>query len=227
LFTCELLDAWLWDICGTGGTFREIISSWDSQRLSHSASFHRFGREGIINRQRGNDTFSAYLKTLRFSRDDDLYSLFSCSKSERNPDKGPRELDAVVMDATALGILGTLPKFRRETRLVSAVPRIPNRQYIMRTPKLRAFIDSILTSAKGAQGLEYFNVPLRKKLWKDKPRLVKLLFGFDGGVGHEAFVPGKFMNACFSICDNAQTTIDGNESDAEEEMQVQKILVKG
>ena len=31
VFTCELLDAWLWDACGTSGTFRDAFSSWPAK----------------------------------------------------------------------------------------------------------------------------------------------------------------------------------------------------
>jgi len=214
IFTRELLDAWLWDLCGTGGTFRDVFSSWFTQSLSHSASFHRLGREIDANRQRGNEAFSAFLKTLKFPQDDDLYSLFSCKKCEREPRSESRDLAAIVMDGTALGILGTLPTFNRETRIISPVPRIPDKQYIMRKPKLRAFVDAILTSAKGAGGLEYFNVPLKLSIWRKKSELESQIFQYAGGLHHEAFVVGKFMNACFAPCHNNGSEVsDGEESD--------------
>jgi len=216
IFTRELLDAWLWDLCGMGGTFRDVFTSWLSQGIAPSAAFHRIGREICVNRQRGNEAFSGFLKTLKFPHDDDLYSLFSCSKCERDPESGTRDLAAVVMDGTALGILGSLPKFNRETRSVSAVSRVPDKQYIMRKPKARSFVDAILTSAKGADGLDAFNVPLKIGLWKKKAELVSIVFNYGGGINHEAFVVGKFMNTCFAICDNAGSErSEDDDSDGE------------
>jgi len=213
ILTRELLDAWLWGLCGTGGTFRDVFSSWQTQGLAPSSSFHRLGAEINLHRQKGNEAFSAFLKTLRFPHDDDLYALFSCPKCERDTESASRDLGAVVMDGTALGILGTLPKFNRETRLVSAVARVPDRQYIMRKPKSRSFVDAILTSAKGAGGMEYFNVPLKIGLWRKKEELVSRIFEYGGGINDEAFVVGKFMNACFCLCQNDEHRTDGDESD--------------
>jgi len=203
VFTRELLDAWLWDLCGSGGTFRDVFSSWSSQGLASSASFHRLGNEVEINRQRGNEAFSAFLKTLKFPRDEDLHELFSCSKCERNFQSGTRELDAVVMDGTALGILGTLPEFTRETRTVSSVPRVPDKQYIMPTPKLRAFVDAVMVSAKCADGQGYFNTLLKNSLWKAKDVMVSDLFTYDAGVDHEAFAVAKFLNSSYDICSDS------------------------
>lgn len=214
IFTRELLDAWLWDLCGSGGTFRDVFSSWSSQGLAESASIHRIGREMDINRQRGNEAFSAFLKTLRFPKDEDLYSLFSCTKCERDPSSGTRELDAVVMDGTALGILGSLPKFNRQTRTVKAAPRMPDKQYIMRKPKLRGFVDAVLTSAKAGDGLDDFNVALKLPLWRKKDELLSLLFDYSAGIQSPSFLIAKFMNAGFlDITNTANDNGEEGESD--------------
>ena len=76
VFTLELLDSWLWDICGTGGAFRDVFSSWESKTYCTSGSFHRLGTESNVTQQRGNEAFPAFLKNLKFVKDEDLYDLF-------------------------------------------------------------------------------------------------------------------------------------------------------
>ena len=50
VFSRELLDTWLWDMCGTGGTFRDDYSSWSSKSTANSASFHRIGTSSNVSR---------------------------------------------------------------------------------------------------------------------------------------------------------------------------------
>ena len=38
-FARELLDSWFWDICGTGGTFRDAFYSWHSRRSAKARKF--------------------------------------------------------------------------------------------------------------------------------------------------------------------------------------------
>ena len=45
VFTHELLDAWLWDVCGTGCTFRDAFYSWSAKNNMWSASLKRVGKE--------------------------------------------------------------------------------------------------------------------------------------------------------------------------------------
>ena len=75
LFTKGLLDVWLWDLYGTAGIFRDAFSSWMTQGLALSASFHRLGGEIDVPHTRANKAFSLFLKTLRFPQDEDLHSL--------------------------------------------------------------------------------------------------------------------------------------------------------
>ena len=66
VFAIELLDSRLWGTCGTGGTFRNVFSSWASKSYFVSASLHRLRMESSVTSQRGNEDFSAFLKTLQF-----------------------------------------------------------------------------------------------------------------------------------------------------------------
>lgn len=122
------MEFWYWSLCSTGGTFLDTFTSWMTQGLASSAPFHRLGREIELPRTRGNEAFSLFLKTLRFTHDEDLFSLFSCSKYELNPDSPSRNLSGVVIDGTALRILVTLPDFQRDKRLVPPVSKVPDKQ---------------------------------------------------------------------------------------------------
>ena len=74
--------------------------------------------------------------------------------------KGAREgetIDAVVMDGTALGVLGNMPEFERLSLTVPAVQRIPRLQYIMKVPRDRAFVvDLLLSSRSGIDDLNFW-----------------------------------------------------------------------
>ena len=77
-----------------------------------------------------------------------MSSLFSCKNFERKENSESRKMDGISKDGTTLGILRTLPKFYRHTKVVKAVLRSSNVQYVVKNPKLRGFVNSILCSAK-------------------------------------------------------------------------------
>ena len=66
LFRRELLDMWLWDICGSGGTFRDACASSTSKSCAATAMYHRIGTENLAHRQLSNEAFTMFLKTLNF-----------------------------------------------------------------------------------------------------------------------------------------------------------------
>ena len=102
VYTREVLDAWLCDVCGPGGTFRDAFQSWSNKNGMTSAFFHRIGEEETFTRQRGNDAFSAFLMKLRFPSEEDVHTQFSCSSCEKMCPSGKKRLDAVVMDWSAV-----------------------------------------------------------------------------------------------------------------------------
>ena len=118
IFTRELIDGWLWEVCGTGGTFRDSFFSWDSRCVSPSSQFTLIRGPPRVNRQRGNEAFSKFLLLLELPSEEALNDLFSCRKCEVRDEHGNTRMEAVVMDGTALGILGSLPKFQRATSTV-------------------------------------------------------------------------------------------------------------
>ena len=212
--TRELLDAWVWDTCGNGGTFRDAFSSWSSKAMMCSVELHRIGELGKLNRQVANDAFAAFLCTLQFPSEQDLSRLFSCSTCEKELPSGERVMDGVVMDGTAVGILDKLPQFQRDINLILPVPRVPDRQYIMRTAKYRAFIESVLLSARHANDDGVFSVPLKTKLWKSKEELISRFF-FLPSINDEALPVASFMVSAFEYCSWKQRTAQNEEGTGE------------
>ena len=76
------------------------------------------------------------------------------------------------MDGAVMGTLGNLPNFVRIKSHCPRIPNISNRQYIMRTSRLRHLVDSIMVAAKQSSVLTTFEVPLRKSLWDKKEYLL-------------------------------------------------------
>lgn len=72
------MDALVWDICGTGGTFWDTFPSWASKLWFTSAFYHPVGKEPRWNRQRANDAFSASFKQFEFPNQSYLNDLLAC-----------------------------------------------------------------------------------------------------------------------------------------------------
>lgn len=72
------------------------------------------------------------------------------------------------MDVISIGILGTFLKYHGPKELFPTVPGVHYKEYIMKTPKYRAFVDSVLMAAKKAQDQTVFDVPLKKALWDNR-----------------------------------------------------------
>ena len=198
-FSRELLGMWLWDVCGTGGTFRDAYSSWSSKSYATSASFHRIGTDNYPTRQLNNQAFTTFLKKLTFHSEKHLVELFTCSDCETTDYDNNRILSGVVMDGTALGILGTLPQFVRPIKECTAVPRVPDRQYLIRKAKLRAFIDTVLVSAKSPSENNHFVVLCRGSIWSKRNYIMNRLFGMAVAESDEAYLASSLLKECFSI----------------------------
>ena len=109
IFTRILLDGLFWTICGTGVVFRDALFSWSSKSCLKSARYHRLGSVSLFARQRGNEAFTSFLMTLLFSNDGDIFSLLTCSECESTLEYGWRRMDGILMDGSAIGILGRVP----------------------------------------------------------------------------------------------------------------------
>jgi len=220
-FTRELLDAWLWDVCGTGGSFRDAFSSWAAKSVSTSTALHIIGKPPDLNRQRANDAFTQFLMTLRFPSDSDAADLFSCSNCEGAAHDGVQRMDAIVMDGTAMGILGTLPQFERVSETIDPVYGIEKLQYIMPTPIYRAFVDSIFIAAKKSDGDLLFDVKMAPKLWAKIDFLTRKFFNNKDGLEDEAYAVAVYLSTCYYLCqgpDEEDNTEDFCEYSWDEEV---------
>lgn len=101
---------------------------------------------------------------LKFRTKEDLECLFTCAKCEsRTEDGEEKRMDTVIMDGTALGILGALPQFERITSVVPPIQRVSTRQDIMRTPKHRQFVDCVLLSGRKELSGPFFELKPHKR----------------------------------------------------------------
>ncbi len=132
--------------------FRDACTSLASKSVAATATFHKIGNGSMENRQLCNEALPFFLKALRFPTENNLHELFSCSNCENRDGEGNKYFDGVVMDCTVLGIFCALPEFNKHITLVSTVPRMPDKQFIIREPKTRAFIDTGMVSAKLMDG---------------------------------------------------------------------------
>ena len=89
---------------------------------------------------------------------------------------GEKVIKGVVMDGTALGILGALPNFSRHAKFVNPVKGVPDKQYIVRDPKLYASIDSVLVSPRNQGEENNFFVSLRATSRRAEDGLYSQLF---------------------------------------------------
>ncbi len=86
-----------------------LFFSWAARCSSKTAEFHCIGTAPSLNRQTANDAFCKFLMLLRFPNNNDLIDLFNCEACTSKEGPDIRRMEAVVMDGTALGILGKLP----------------------------------------------------------------------------------------------------------------------
>ena len=120
-------------------------------------------------------------------------------KCEYNASDGTRTHDAVVMDGTALGILGKLPTFKRHRKVVSAMHRISDKQFLMRNPRLCGFLHAIYRSTKRTSMDNTFNVSVKESLWRKRHEIASLLLDSALTETHEACLVAKFVKYIFQI----------------------------
>lgn len=136
-FSREVLDSWVYDVCCLGLTFRESFASWKRKMRSTCSAVNWIQNEPTVLRRIANDAFSRFLKLLRFSTEDAVKKLFTCKKCTQLLPNGQLRWSGILMNGTATGILDVLPDFHCETRVLIALNRISEIQYIIPTPKHR------------------------------------------------------------------------------------------
>lgn len=130
-----------------------------------------------VETQARQKSFTCFLARLKFPTRAELEGLFSCPICSVPHADGVSHLDAVVMDGTATGILGELPKFTRTTAIVSAPRSLPEQQYLLPPPKLGSFVSEGLSSAYSRERVLSFNVSLRDFTGLVQVLLVLAFFG--------------------------------------------------
>lgn len=160
VFCRDLLDAWMFDVCAVGMSFRDAFASWKRKSCSSSAELIWVHQRPIVKRRMGNLAFNAFLRTVKFSKNSDLHDLFSCRTCKVIDSSGVERWTGVVMDGTATGILSKLPTFNRPICIVPRMKGTATDQYLMPPPVLREFTDSIFKSAKKNEGRLLFEVEL-------------------------------------------------------------------
>lgn len=83
--------------------------------------------------------FAAFLITLSRSKEEDLFELFSCSTCEGKLADGSKRMDGVVMDGSAVAIVGKLPNLDRVANLVNTEPRVSDKQLLFHRTRFRGW----------------------------------------------------------------------------------------
>lgn len=76
VFSRDLLDVWMFDVCGVDMSFRDAFSSWKRKTSSPSSSFIWLENPPLVKRRMGNEAFNGFLRTVRFSNENRLVDLF-------------------------------------------------------------------------------------------------------------------------------------------------------
>lgn len=82
MFMCELLDYFMYLVCGMALNFREAFEVDTRLNQTQSPKVIQHGRATTCRRRATNRCFSLYLKTLVCPSKEALPSLFSCGKCE-------------------------------------------------------------------------------------------------------------------------------------------------
>ena len=209
VLTIELLDTWLLDLCGTGVTFRDVFFSWESRSSSKTAGFH------TINRQTANEALCNFLMLLRLPSRSDFNDLFSCVSCKVIDTSGDERVEGVVMGGTAMGILRALPQFERVSLTISPIPHISKKQYLMRAPRNRAFVDGILISARQNLADSEFIPIISAKQKTSRNALYNKFFYTALMEGDEEYAVSRFLKLCFSTRNSREVTVES--SDVEDE----------
>ncbi len=110
-FTRELPDAWMFDVCGSGTTFRESFSAWKRESRSITIEDSILDEPLLLQWGMASDAFSIYLKLVEFSFKEILKKLFSSRACQYLVNDGTSRWESVAIDGTATGILNKLYRF--------------------------------------------------------------------------------------------------------------------
>lgn len=223
VYTRELLDYFVYLVCGMGLSFREAFEVYVRLNESKSSEFIRHGRPSMCKRRASNMCFSLYVKKLVFPSEKDLSSLFSCTKCEKVTETGDKKMKAIVIDGTAVGILANLKGFHRPHAMVERVP--PNvmvLQNMLHVPAVRLVVDEMFSIGIRNANNPHFMMQLSKL--QLKLDVLGLLFGELNRIKSDDAVLGRvaavvqFVRVCFSQSSNLMaSTSMGKRCDMQEE----------
>ena len=145
-----------------------------------------------------------------------MYSnFFTYTKCERLMEDRSKRIGGVVIDGSAVSILGKLPNFHRITHQMNPVSRVADRQYIMRVAKSRKFIESIMSSVKKPNCHGYFDILLKGGLWYKRHELVQKFFNSSVNELYEFGSVSRFVRCTFEHV--SEESLTRNIRDASEE----------
>ncbi len=130
IYTREIMDLWVSEVCGMGKTFRQAFSTLMTFSSSTSVSMERKGLPLMCKRRFSCSAFHDYLSLLNFPADEVLARTFSCSTCEVTRENGVRYAESVVVDGTAVGLLCTLPNYARDEYFVPRFHDIRNIEFL-------------------------------------------------------------------------------------------------
>ena len=156
--------------------------------------------------------------TLSFPKDDHMFELFSCTRSEELLPDSTKRMSGVLMEGSAIGILGNLLNFERNASQVRAVHFVPDRQYIMRTSKSRQFVYLIMISERQANERGNLDVRLEKKLSYVPDALRSRFFNSTDDDSSESRAISEYIAALFLLVPRSlESKLEGTDSGSEDE----------
>ncbi len=190
----DLLDFWLYHSACLGGTFRVAYEMSKEFGNSPGLSVFKLGDNLSSNRRAANTCFSAFLRTLAVPEGQELDNIFRCTQCQ----DGTGRLNAIVMDGTATGILGRLPKYDRPSLGLQAARNSSLTQYVVQNAKIRKFLESFCSFAKSPNSDGVFIVTIggenRRSVW-DAAEIL-----FNANIGHHKLhVVREFMAVAFEV----------------------------
>ena len=103
-FISEVLDFWIWEVCGQGKTFRQAFSTLMAISIPPRIKFQLKGLQLTCNRRLCSSAFLGYLPLLDFMFDEALSTTLSSSFREQETADSSNCIDSVVMDGSAYGL---------------------------------------------------------------------------------------------------------------------------
>ena len=114
------------------------------------------------------------------------------------------------------GILGKPPEFQREKSNIQAVPRVSDQQCMIKTPKYRRFLDTIMVFSRKSLHGDSFDVLLKKRDWIAREEHTITFFWEDLSSLEILRSISQFVRSSFEIVSPEVVQV-GNTSDLERE----------